>query len=347
MPAIVGAPQPATVGLSSSRGGWLLPALIVLLTIVSVTLLSATMLLGEHLRTISLRRHQVKAIALAQAGIMRAIYDFRFNAGGNGFVLGEYPVPADTGVIGSYTDDDVFILGGEPADFLLANFIPATLATAGAGGACGSASRHRVQDWNLRNVLLTADTTPTAPDGLPDGMPLRITQIVVTWDNPQPGEGPIRLDLQGTGADWTAPACAPVASGAAIPIPLGQQTINPDTQWGTNRLWFATPVMHTKAWIQLDFTVSNGSSSSIRRARYIPSVPPVFPSGSSGSFTIKSVGEVRRGGLPFVAWRRLQVEYRLNDDDASVSLQDIGNITSDPSPEAGRPGYHELTWKTP
>ncbi len=319
----------------ASPGGWLLVGLIVLISAVVLAMAGTTSLLTEHLRLINLRRHQTQAIYLAQAGIMQAIYDFRFDGPGSvdgqNIRLGEYPVPADTGAPGT-SDDDVFILGGEAADFLLIAMIPGSLATTNAGGSCGSVARHRLENWTLRNVLQSS--TP------PDGMPISFSQMAVSWNPVGPGEGPVRIDLGGSSADWRSAGCAPVASG--VPIPLPQQTIVPGAPfWGTNRVWFATTTMHTKTWIELAVTLSDGS---IRRARFLPA----NPTGSSASFTIKAVGEVRRGQFPFVAWRRLQAEYRLNDADPNVSnLQEIGRIASDPSPVGERPGFRELSRKQP
>ena len=83
-------------------GGWLLVGLIILVSGVIVALAGASFLISGQLRVAALRQNQAKAIALAHAGIMQAIYDFRFNdpaVGGTdtGFRLGEYAVPADTG----------------------------------------------------------------------------------------------------------------------------------------------------------------------------------------------------------------------------------------------------------
>jgi len=187
-----------------SSAGWLLVGLIVLISAVILALVGITFYLTEHLRTTSLRQNQTRAVYLAQAGVMQAIYDFRFddNPGGpatdNGFRLGEYPVPTDTGVIGSYADDDVFILGGQAADFLLAAMIPATWTT---DSICGGAkTRQILRNWTLRNVLLTASTSPTPPDNLPDGMPVVITGLQISWE-PDNGERVYRVDLTGNAAD--------------------------------------------------------------------------------------------------------------------------------------------------
>ncbi|MBI3010069.1 MAG: hypothetical protein HYY57_03685, partial [Candidatus Omnitrophica bacterium] len=326
-----------------SAEGFLLIGLILLLSAVMLAFGGLVPFLGEQLRTTSLRQNQTKALYLAQSGIMQAIYDFRFDGPGgiddNDIRLGEYAVPSDLGAPGT-ADDDVFILGGEAADFLLAAMIPATFSTNSAGGACGGSQRHRLQNWALRNVLQT--------NTLPTGMLMRFSQVAVSWEPALPGEGLIRLDFNGTGADWISPGCAPVPSGSP-PISIPAQTIPSSTIWGQNRMWFATTNMGSKDWIEIAFFMSDGS---IRRARYVPDPR----TASSASFTIKAVGEVRRGAFPFTTWRRLQAEYRLNDNDTNVNnLQEIGNITTDTAlqlnpaaPAANqRPGLQELSQRQP
>ena len=338
-------PSRGTRASASSRG-WLLIGLIVLISTVAIAFAAFTLLLTEHLRVASLRQNQTKAIYLAQAGIMQAIYDFRQTGGGVGFLLGEYPVPADTGTIGSYADDDVFILGGQAADFLLAAMIPATWATAGICG--GALNRQVLQNWTLRNVLLTSSATPSPPDNLPHGMPVVINQLQITW-SPDNGERVYRVDLMGTTANYTS--CTGTPSGGIITV---NQTVAPNSQ-GSNRIWFSrrttensppSLLMNNKSWIEIRCIMTDGS---VRRVRFLPATP----TASSASFTIKSVGEVRKGAFPFSVWRRLQAEYRLNDSDTNVSdLQEVGKITADlalpalPSNEQ-RPGYLELSQKQP
>jgi len=343
---IIAIPTARRTSARSTRAGWLLVGLIVLISTVIIALASVTFFLTAHLRTTSLRQNQTKAIYLAQAGVMQAIYDFRFDdsliAGTDtGFRLGEYR--ADTGAfgpIGSFPSNNVFILGGQAADFLLAAMIPTTFSTPAAPGGCGGGTRHRLDTWTLRNVLLSNTS--------PDGMPLSFNQMAVSWFPVVGGEGVIRVDLNGTSLDWPSSGCTPAVSGTTVTL-NATQTVSPNTLWGTNRIWFATTNMNTKTWIELAFFMSDGST---RRARYVPGSPLT----SSASFTVKSVGEVRQGPFPFSVWRRLQAEYRLNDDDANVSnLQEIGNITSDTalliSPAAPvasqRPGYQELNQRSP
>ena len=147
------------------------------------------------------------------------------------------------------------------------------------------------------------------------------------------------MDLDGTGADWRSVGCAPIAPNTPIPIPAAQQAVSPNSAWSPNRIWFATANMDTKLWIELTFTMSDGSA---RRARFLPATPL----NSSASFTVKSVGEVRKGVFPFKMWRRVQAEYRLNSADVT-NFQLVGSIASDPSPVADRPGYRELNQKQP
>lgn len=323
-----------------SSAGWLLVGLIVLISAVLLALVGITFYLTEHLRTTSLRQNQTRAIYLAQAGVMQAIYDFRFNAGGNAFTLGTYDaVPGDAGAPG-LADDNVFILGGRAADFLLAAMIPSTFATASEGG-CGGAFRHRLNNWTLRNVVTTS---------------ISFTQMAVSWSPVGAGEYVVRVYLNGTGAgtfDWPSSAlsCGSAITGASgTTLTLNStQTIPSATFWGTNRIVFATTNMNTKTWIELAFSLTDGST---RRVRFVPGIPTT----SSANFTIKSIGEVREGAFPFSMWRRLQAEYRLNDDDTNVSnLQEVGSIVTDgnlvvaPAVPAAdeRPGYRELPQQTP
>jgi hypothetical protein len=86
------------------------------------------------------------------------------------------------------------------------------------------------------------------------------------------------------------------------------------------------------------------TDGSTRRVQFVPATP----TASSANFTVKSIGEVREAKFPFAgAWRRLQAEYRLNDDNTTVDLVEIGSIVSDPSPTADRSGYRELTQAAP
>ena len=321
---------------SSLQQGWLLVGLIVLISAVLIGLVGITFYLTEHLRTTSLRQNQTRAVYLAQAGVMQAIYDFRFNTGGNALTLGTYDaVPGDAGAPG-LADDDVFILDGQAADFLLAATIPGTFGS-GSESGCGGTSRHRLNSWTLRNVITNA-----APA-------VSFSQMAVSWSSPVAGsEYVVRVYLNGTGsADWPSSGCGSAVTGASgVTLTLNStQTIPSASSWGTNRIVFATTNMNTKSWIELAFFMTDGST---RRVRFLPA----NTAASSANFTIKSVGEVRQGVFPFSVWRRLQAEYRLNP---STSLQDIGNITTDttltistavPSTDE-RPGYRELLQKTP
>ena len=322
-----------------SSDGWLLAGLIVVISAVILALAGITFFLTEHVRVVSLRQNQTKAIYLAQAGVMQAIYDFRTSASGNGFTPGTYDaVPGDSGAPG-LGDDDVFILGGQGADFLLAAMIPATLGSTNSnpgGGCSGGTSRNRLESWTLRNVRLDSA--------------ISFSQIIVTWNAQTAGQGVVRLDFNGISADWTAPGCNPVASGVPIPVPT--QTINAGSSWGTNRVWFATSTMGGQTWIEIAFVMDdNPNPPSTRRARFVVG----NHTASSASFTIKSIGEVRSNSFPFTVWRRLQAEYRLNDADTNVSdLQELGKITTDtalliapPVPADERPGYKELAQRQP
>ena len=317
--------------------GWLLVGLIVLISSVILALVGITFFLTEHLRVTSLRQNQTKAIYLAQAGVMQAIYDFRFDADGAGSLDGNYviagpydAIPGDSGAPG-LADDDVFVLSGRAGDFLLAAMIPATWASPPPVlSGCGGTKRHRLETWTLRNAGNSS---------------LSFTQMAVSW-SPAGSEELMRVDLNGTAKDWLPPAsCGSVPSGTTITLDSPPPVLGPGEFWDTNRLWFTTTTMDRKRWIELAFFMSD---TSVRRVRFVPGAPNT----SSASFTVTSSGGVRSSSFPFVMWRRVQAEYRLNDQDTTVSnLQEPGRIASDTallldvaSPvNDRRPGYKELT----
>ncbi len=274
--------------------GWLLVSLIVLVSIAIIALIGISFFLTEHFRVTSLRQNQTKAIYLAQAGVMQAIYDFRSNAG---ISLGEQTVAA--GPAAGTSDDDVFILGGQMADFFLVNLKPARFVS---GTVCGISGR-RLQDWPLRNVVAAPPTSLTA------------TTMSAAWGNDL-GERIMRIDLN-TAANtvWWAPGCQ-TCTAACQGVPAGtllnitDQTIGAwPARWNQNRIWFSGgAAMASKPWVEITFNLSDGTS---RTARYEPAF-----AGRSADFTIKSVGEVRRGAFPFAPfpltpWRRLQAEHRI------------------------------------
>jgi len=145
--------------------GWLLVGLIVILSSVFLAMGGIAVALAESRRTISLRENDTEAAYLAQAGVMHGLYQFR-----------QIPEPAPQGIqLGTYSiedlsrppgdpTDDVFILRGKAADFLLAVMTNATVTTN---------PRDRLRDWTLRNVLRTEDTMSQDP---PEGMPLTILE---------------------------------------------------------------------------------------------------------------------------------------------------------------------------
>lgn len=299
-------------GFARPQKGWLLVGLIVLVSAVIIALVGITFFLTEHLRTTSLRQNQTKAIYLAQAGVMQAIYDFRVNAEGNGFTPATYTVGGD-----------VFILEeGSPANFLLANIISAVLNQRNYQGVT---KRDRLEQWRLRNVR--ADTA------------IQIDLMAFDWPSPTcPPEGVVRIEIANTQV-WP-----PTGQIAAIPycpgnpaIPITSVSIPAATERSANTIWFATggagSPMPGKAFIDVIFQMSDGST---RRARYT-----LATATRSGSFTVVSSGEVRQGAFPFIMRRRLQAEYRLNDANPT-NIQQPGRILSDPSPTANRPGYQEL-----
>ena len=306
---------------AQQQDGWLLVGLIVLLSGVFIAMAGIALALGQSRQVISVRVNDTKAANLAQAGIMQALYDFR---NGTGVALGEGP-PVDPGPAAGTSDDNVFILGGQMADVFLANL----KSTAFQGASiCSLTQRDRMQDWRVRNVLASGGTSAV------------LNTIQVSWSLDL-GEKILRIDLDGTAADWRDSTCVGVPSGTVIDLtslPVSQRTIAPTQVWSTNRIWFnSTNVMANKAWINITFTLSDGT---VRTAHYEPLVR-----SRSADFTIKSVGEVRKGAFPFVTWRRIQTEYRLCNAAALASQCDS---TSEELTAAGAlSGYRELVSKSP
>lgn len=308
--------EQAMAGRTASQHGWLLAGFIVLLSSVFVAMAGISFLLAESRRAISVRQNDTEAVSLAQAGVMRALYDVRNGTG----ILTTLATPQtiDAGPLPGQSDDDVFILGGKAADFLLANMIPASVDRANLSGV---GQRDRLRNWRLRNVL-----------GIPSPA-LQITQMTVSWNSPG-SEGVIRIEINGARV-WptSGTASAPQTSGTPIPILL--TTIPQNTERTGNTIWFSTSnVMQNKSFIDVAFRMSdhvassNPLDASIRLARYTPAVGT-----RSASFTVKSVGEVRKGAFPFVTWRRLQAEYQVS----STTITNPGNLVS----------YRELSVKTP
>jgi hypothetical protein len=314
----------------AEAGGWLIVGLVIILAGVFTVLTGVVLAVGEGWRAIALRRQQARAVYLAQAGVMEALYDFRRN---RYITLGERTV-VDDGLPGT-TGDDVFILGGMAADFLLANMIPATVSRLLLGGV----RRDVLRDWRLHNTLRLATS--------PAGIPMIITHMTVSWDDPQPGEGVIRIEVEGRGRVW------PPAGQTSPPQPSGTElnirdvTIPPRAWRTDNWIWFATDgVMDGKLWIAVAFRMSDHVPgdplrTSVRRARY----DDANPLASSAEFTVKSVGEARRSAFPFSVWRRLSAEYRIC---AEVTQVPDCNSVREEREERGRLlAYRELTGKTP
>lgn len=297
-------------GRNSASGGWLLVGLIVILSSVFVAMAGVTLALGESRRTISLRENDTEAIYLAQAGVMDALYRFR---SGNGVGPLGIDQRVDPGPLPGTSDDDVFILGGQMADSLLVNMKPTTFQADINLPNCSPPRRDRMQNWTIRNVLASG------------GMSLTIDRIRVNW-SPNLGEGVLRIDLNGNNPDWTAPSCSGVPANTDIDL-FPNQSIPPMASWNTNRIWFTSNgVMAGKAWIDISFIMSDGTVRTSHWDRAIPA-------NRSADFTIKSVGEVRKGPFPFVTWRRLQAEYRLS----GAAITSTGNLLA----------YQELTTKSP
>ena len=263
-----------------------------------LALAGVTFFLTEHRRTTSLRQNQTKAVYLAQAGVMRAIYDFRR---GSGVTLRSYNVDNPGGPPPGPTDD-AFILqavgsGTTQADLLLLSMrgnITFPTANLCPSSGPGQVARDEFQGWVLRNVAAVGGTS------------LVIQSFRVNWDPPGT-EGILRLDLNNNTV-WPAAGCTAAARDTDIPLtgPVAQRTLDPGIRWrgDRNRVWLTSTVMEAKDWIDLTFTLSDGSRRMARwdRATF---------ANRAADFTIHAVGDVREGAFPFGVWRRLRADYRI------------------------------------
>lgn len=319
-----------------SPHGWLLVGLIVLVSAVILALAGITFFLTQHLTVTSLRQNQTRAIYLAQAGVMKAFYDFRTGAG---VTLREYQVDDPASLLPPGPNQNAFILSsGEARDFFLANMKPAFFPASAT--LCG-VPRDRLTSWRLRNVL--ASTSPG----------VAIDKVAVNWEPAPAGETVIRLDLGGT-KRWPrgAAACSLPGVGPEPPpdppltnamdlvpdVPLGPRaTLSGNVVWFSTTSFGAGGGLTTKRFIELKFQMSDGT---IRVARFVNAI-----GGRDANFTIKSRGEPRQGQFPFLARRRLQAEYRIC---AAVAAPGDCNAELE---ERNRPGsllsYQELKQQAP
>ena len=299
--------------------------LILLVSVVFVALAGVSLAMGQSRRLLSLRQNAVRAGYLAQAGIMRALYDIRLD---DGIRLAEYVV--DPGPAPGSSDDDVFLLSGTAADFLLVNMLPATVDQGDPPG--GVKKVDRLDKWELYNVL--HDNSP------PDGLPLVVTHVTVSWASPQAGEGVIRIELKDKTV-WppSGQTGPPQPSGTELDVTavkVQDRTIPPG-KWRTkNTIWFSTEdVMEGKAFIDIALRMSDDvaggdpAERSVRVARYAAAA-----AARSAEFTVKATGETRRGTFPFVVWRRLAADYRITHKDLDKK-------------EGALVSYRELSRKTP
>lgn len=309
-----------------ARSGWLLVGLIVVISAVILALVGITFYLTEHLRTTSLRQNQTRAIYLAQAGVMRELYDYRR---GQEISLGEQTVTA--GPLPGTADDDVFNLSGPDADFLLVNMrsnvdFENSLYCPSSGP--GRVSRQRIRQWSVRNVLASGESS------------LTVVEMRINWSPypPADNEGILRIDLNGTSATWTD-GCTAAARNSDIDIP--DRTLTPGQRWGNNQIWFTvTSGMDAKDWIDVTFILSDGTE---RTSRYYPSPNE---DQSWAEFTLRSVGEVRRGAFPFSVWRRLRVEYRVCAQSGDIGT-DCNDVGEEQQNEGAIVAYEELNSQTP
>ena len=282
------------------------------------------LLLAEHRQAVSHIENHTEAIYLAQAGVMQALYDFRR---GVGVSLGEGVV--DAGPAPGSADDDVFVLGANQADVFLVNIkAPITFPTSGGPMTCGV--RNRFQGWFIRNVLASGGASSV------------VSQMKVNWSSPSPpDEGVVRVDLNGfSAADWTAPGCVAPLPDAPFTLTsaASSRTLSPGAagRWVENRIWFKTD-MASKAWIDVTYIMTDGSQ---RLNHYESAIGNRW-----ADFTVKSVGEVRKGLFPFLTWRRLQAEYRICSGVASSAACDTES--EERTAVGALMSYQELTQKSP
>lgn len=128
-----------------------LPALVMLILFVSVTVLSLSLFVVERLRLAETRRVSAAALYLAQAGIHQALYNFRSrDASGNGyFTKGQTNIDATR----------YFVIGSNAADNLMVNTVTAAL---------GGGNR------DIVNVRLQNSTNSNT---------ITVDRMVVTWNN--------------------------------------------------------------------------------------------------------------------------------------------------------------------
>ena len=275
-----------------AHAGWLLIGLIVVSTAKILALVGVTFFLTEHLRATSLQHNQTRAFYFAQAGVMKALYDFRQNTGIQ-LVASSVANPALT----PGATEDAFVLQSigagntAQADFLLMNM--RNNVSFPQASFC-SATRDRMEGWSVLNVLWSG------------GVSFVIDSFKVNW-SPAGGEGILRLDLDGTGADWQAPGCVAVGRDTSISlagVAVANRTLSPDERWATNRIWFTSTTMDGKDWIEVTFTLSDGSSRTAHWDR-------VTLSHTTADTTVTSIGEARANAFPFVAKRQLRAICRI------------------------------------
>lgn len=298
-------------------GGWLLVSLIVLLGAVLLGAVGLSFLLAAQLRVTSLHDLRTRAVYLAQAGAARAIRDFRQGTG-----ISLAPAIVVAGPAAGSGDDDLYEVDGPEADHLLVNM--RANVTLPAGNSLCSADRSRLQGWFGRNVRATGQGS------------VRVDEMRLNWEPVLAGEGVLRLDLNGNGADWTSPCGAPAGPNTNINIP--NHLLSPGARWNNaSRVWFTSNTMNAKDWIDVVFIMRDGSE---RTARY--HVADVAQ--RTADFTLRAVGTARRGLYPVEFWRRLRIEYRI----CRVATGTACNDGTEEEEEAGAVvGFAELAALTP
>jgi hypothetical protein len=294
--------------------GWLLVGFIIVLTFVFVVLAGVVFFLSEHRKILSHHLNQARAVYLAQAGIMHALYEFRRNEGieRKAYSLANPAGPAPG------ASEDAFTIGGKDGDFLLANMIPAAILRIAV------IRTDLLHSWTLRNALRNDQIT--------------ITHMRVSWNPVPKGQGVRRILLGNTkvypcgGGFWSS---NPAQSGQLIDLGVCKFDIDPNTEVGDNIVFIRSQNGMGNASIDVEFRLSDHVASANPLDASL-SVGHYFPPGGatrSADIVLKSVGEVRSRSFPFVTWRRLRAQYRM----FGVGLTDPGSVI----------GYTELEAKTP
>jgi len=136
-----------------NQQGIVLAAMVMLMVVAAITVLGVSIFVIQRLEQTEVRLTRTAAINLAEAGINRALYDYRFrDLSGNGYVtLGQTNLTAQR----------FFVLGADAADLIMVNTAGAFFINAGV-------------NYFLEGLTLQNATNSKA---------ITIDRMIVTWDN--------------------------------------------------------------------------------------------------------------------------------------------------------------------